>query len=124
MTLHRGLFAAACLLGLVGVAAGAFGAHGLRDQLTPARLQTFQTAVRYQLIHAPVVLVVAGLAGQNPAPLLRLAGWLLVGGAVVFAGSLYLLVLADLPALGAVTPLGGVGMLTGWVCLLIAGLRR
>lgn len=124
MKVHRGLFATACLLGFSGVAAGAFGAHALRDHVTAGRLDTFQTAVRYQLLHAPVVLAVAWAAGQRPASLLPAAGWLFGAGSVVFAGSLYLLVLLDMPVLGAITPLGGVALLAGWATLLVAGLRR
>jgi len=112
-----GLFLTACLLGLVGVAAGAFGAHALRDAVTPDRLATFKTGVLYQLLHAPVILFVATHAGSGR----RLwAGRLMAVGSVVFAGTLYLLVLLDLPVMGAVTPVGGVAMLAGWGLLAVS----
>jgi uncharacterized membrane protein YgdD (TMEM256/DUF423 family) len=93
----------------VGVALGAFGAHALEGAVTEARLATFETGVRYQLIHGLGVLVVASVGRGTRA------GWLLAAGASVFAGSLYILVLTDTPWLGAVAPIGGAAMIAGWV---------
>lgn len=112
-----GLFLTACLLGLVGVAAGAFGAHALEGSVTPQRLATFKTGVTYQLAHAPVLLF---LAYHARGPRWLLAGRIMAVGTVVFATTLYLLVLLDLPVMGAITPLGGVGMLLGWAILAFA----
>lgn len=112
------------VLGFVGVAAGAFGAHGLRARLSPVLLQVFETAVRYQLVHA-LVLVVAALAlergGSRP---FAVACALFVAGTVLFSGSLYALALAGAPAWGMVTPLGGVCLLGGWVALAAGFARR
>lgn len=107
------------VLGAVGVAAAAFGAHALRDRIPPARLVAWDTASRMHLLHAVVLLALA-LAG-DPAPRARQA---IGGGTVIFAGSLYLLVLLDVPALGAVTPLGGGTLIAGWSMLAVHGLRR
>jgi uncharacterized membrane protein YgdD (TMEM256/DUF423 family) len=104
---------AGAILGFLGVAAGAFGAHALRGSLAPDRLEIFETAVRYQLVHALVLLTVPALG--SPA-----AGWAFLAGTVIFSGSLYLLVLTDIRWLGAVTPIGGVLMLLGWLLLAIS----
>ncbi|MBI2962592.1 MAG: DUF423 domain-containing protein [Deltaproteobacteria bacterium] len=101
------------LLGFAGVAAGAFGAHGLRSLVTPQRLEIFETAVRYQMIHALAILL-AGLLGAPQA------GWCFAAGIGVFCGSLYLLVLTDQRWLGAVTPIGGLLFLAGWALLALA----
>ena len=101
------------LLGGLGVAAGAFGAHALRARLGPRDLEIFETAVRYQLVHALALFAVAWGIGCHRR-LGTLAGWLLLGGTLVFSGSLYLLVLTGQRWLGAVTPVGGVALIAGW----------
>ena len=112
------------LLAGVAVALGAFGAHGLRSTLTPADLATFETAVQYQMYHALALFVVAGAWARLEAPLLNVAGWAFVVGIVLFSGSLYTLVLSGQRWLGAVTPLGGVAFLVGWVLLAWVALKR
>ena len=105
------------LLALLGVAAGAFGAHALRGQLEPSRLQVFETAVRYQLVHA-LALVFAGANHDTaPRPGTVAAGVLFLAGVALFSGSLYLLVLTGVTAWGAVTPFGGVSFMAGWLVL-------
>jgi uncharacterized membrane protein YgdD (TMEM256/DUF423 family) len=103
----------------LAVAAGAFGAHALGDVLTPARLATFETAVRYQLIHAVALIAVqaALAAGAAPPRALARAAALLAGGTAVFSGALYLLVASDVGAWGAVAPIGGAAMIAGWTAL-------
>ncbi len=103
----------AVLAGLA-VAAGAFGAHGLEDRVSPDRLETFRTAVSYQMYHALALLVVGWAAAQGGGALLHGAGYCFIAGILVFSGSLYLLVLTDTSWLGAVTPLGGAAFLVGW----------
>ncbi len=113
------------LAGALGVALGAFGAHALGDVLTPARLATFETAVRYQLIHAlALVAVQAALAAPGAArrALVRAAA-LLTLGAGIFAGSLYALVGLDVGLFGAVAPIGGAAMIAGWLSLAWAFTR-
>ena len=117
-------FRFACVFGFVGVAAGAFGAHALADRVTPERLDVFETAVRYQLVHAMVLLIVAAAVRRWPGTAAVWSGWLFVAGVIIFSGSLYLLVLLDVPVLGAVTPLGGLSLLAGWINLGLATFYR
>ena len=112
------------VFGFLGVAAGAFGAHALRDTLPPDRLQVFETGARYQLIHA-LALIAAALALDRAASgALTAAGWLFVLGQVIFAGSLYSLALSGVRLWGAVTQLGGLCYLAGWILLAIALAKR
>ena len=102
------------LAGVFGAAAvllGAFGAHGLKNVLSDAQLATYETGVRYHAYHA-LALLACGLRGN-----LRLAPWLLSAGILLFSGSLYLLVLTDLRWLGAITPVGGLALVAGWLAL-------
>jgi uncharacterized membrane protein YgdD (TMEM256/DUF423 family) len=108
----------------LAVALGAFGAHGLRDYLTQHNLaDTFETAVRYHMIHALALFVSAWAAGKWAGTLPTWAGYLFVAGILLFSGSLYLLVVTRLRWLGAITPLGGVAFLAGWLCLFLAAWR-
>ncbi len=107
------------LSALVSVAAGAFGAHALRSRLTPELLTVFETAARYQMYHALGLLAVAWATTRWPGALPVWAGWLFVVGTVLFSGSLYLLALTGASWWGAVTPLGGIAFLAGWLCLLL-----
>ena len=116
---------AGALAGFVGVAFGAFGAHGLRGRLSPDMLSVFETGVRYQMYHALALMLTAALmmtgrieSGRAAAA----AGWLFVAGIVLFSGSLYLLAVTGITVLGAITPIGGVAFLVGWACLAIATL--
>jgi uncharacterized membrane protein YgdD (TMEM256/DUF423 family) len=109
---------------LMAVAAGAFGAHALRARLSPEYLAVFETAARYQMYHALALLAVAWATTRWPGALLNWAGWLLVVGTVLFSGSLYGLALTGIRWLGAITPLGGVAFLAGWLCLTLAMVRR
>jgi len=104
---------------LLAVAAGAFGAHALRARLAPDLLAVFETAVRYQMYHALALLFVAWAATHWPLAPVRAAGWLFVVGTVVFSGSLYLLALTGVRGFGAVTPLGGLAFLAGWLALAV-----
>jgi uncharacterized membrane protein YgdD (TMEM256/DUF423 family) len=101
----------------IAVAAGAFGAHSLTGVVTPERLVVWETAARYQMYHALGLLVVAYLAGQKTAGPARITGWLFVAGTVLFSGSLYALTLTGVTILGAITPLGGLAFLVGWLIL-------
>jgi uncharacterized membrane protein YgdD (TMEM256/DUF423 family) len=104
----------AAVIGFFGVLLGAFGAHALRPGLEAAGMMPiWQTAVLYHLVHAVALLAVTGQAAVS-----RLTFWSFSLGIMVFSGSLYLLALTRISALGAVTPLGGLGMLLGWLSLL------
>jgi uncharacterized membrane protein YgdD (TMEM256/DUF423 family) len=110
---------AGSLLGALGVAAGAFGAHGLKARLTPDKLEVFEVGVRYHLLHALALLAV-GLLARHLGHELRLPTHLMLWGTVVFSGSLYALALGAPSVLGAITPLGGVALIAGWVALAFA----
>lgn len=112
------------LAGMIGaalagtaVAAGAFGAHALRSRLEPRDLEIFETAVRYQMYHGLALMVMAWLITQNSDA--SRAAWAFTVGSAIFCGSLYLMVFTGARWLGAITPLGGVAFLTGWI---LAGL--
>ena len=107
----------AAVNGALAVAAGAFGAHGLKALLSPNMLAVFETSARYHMYHA-LAMAIAALAGARFAPALFL------GGIVLFSGSLYLLALSGITWLGAITPIGGVLFLAGWVCLAAFALRK
>ena len=113
------LLLSACA-GFSGVALGAFAAHGLKHQLTPAYLAVFQTGAHYQLVHALALFGVGLLALLRPAPLVNCAGALFTLGIALFSGSLYALTLSGISALGMVTPFGGLAFLAGWLCLGLA----
>lgn len=110
------------LAGFLGVALGAFGAHGLRARLGPEMLAVFETGVRYQMYHAIAILIVALAAARLDGWLIRTAGWSFALGIVLFSGSLYVLALSRITIFGAVTPIGGVAFLAGWACLVAAAL--
>jgi uncharacterized membrane protein YgdD (TMEM256/DUF423 family) len=108
--------------GMLSVVFGAFGAHALKDRLDAYSLGVFETAVQYQFYHSLALLIVAALMIQLPASsLLRSSSLLFVLGIVVFSGSLYVLSLTGVRWLGAITPLGGLAFIAGWVCLMAAG---
>ena len=111
------------LSALVAVAAGAFGAHGLRARLPPDLLAVFETGARYQMYHALGLIAAAWVAERWPGTPSAAAGWLFAAGTVIFSGSLYALALTGVRGLGAVTPLGGVAFLAGWLALAWAALR-
>ncbi len=102
----------------LAVGLGAFGAHGLRDSLTPERLDVWRTAAHYHLVHSVALVAIAAAAG-TPFGLRSTSLWLILVGIVVFAGSLYALCLTDTRALGAVTPIGGLAFIAGWLMLLV-----
>lgn len=112
----------AALLGGLGVAIGAFGAHGLRAMLEASgRFETFETAVRYQFYHALALLAVGVLLLVRPdLRQLGTAAWLWVGGILIFSGSLYALCFTGITKLGAITPIGGLLLIAGWIVLLLA----
>lgn len=109
------LLATGALLAALGVLLGAFGAHALEGRLEPALIETFNTGARYHQIQALGVILLALVAQQRPTAPFSAAGWVLVLGIVVFSGSLYLLAVTGTRWLGAVTPLGGLLMIAGWV---------
>ena len=99
------------------MAFGAFGAHALRTRLSPELLAVFETGVRYQMYHAFAVIAAAWAYARWKHRVFSVAGVLFLMGIVVFSGSLYVLALTGERWLGAITPIGGVALLAGWVCL-------
>lgn len=110
-------FTTGAILSGLGVALGAFGAHGLKERVTADLLGVFETGVRYHMYHALALLAVGWAVSRNPLPILNVAGYLFVAGIVLFSGSLYLMTLTGARWLGAITPLGGLAFLVGWTLL-------
>jgi len=111
----------AAFSGFLGVALGAFGAHALKEQLaTGGHLETWKTAVLYHLVHGVVLLVMA----FNAPTRFHSAYWVVLSGMVVFCGSLYLLALLGMSWIGAITPIGGVALLTGWALIFLQAGKR
>ena len=113
------IFVGAVMAGL-GVAIGAFGAHGLRGRLTPEMLAVFETGVRYHMYHALAILITGALMSRLEGRAVVVAGWSFTAGILIFSGSLYALALTGVTTLGAITPIGGVAFLAGWIALAIA----
>ena len=116
------LLAAGAINAALSVAAGAFGAHGLRARLEPRALEIFETGARYHMYHALGMILCAIIAASGLGGA-RTAGWILQAGIVIFSGSLYALALTDVKVLGAITPIGGLAFLAGWVWLAISAVR-
>ena len=112
------------LLGSLAVAAGAFGTHILKENLSAELFAIFEVAARYHMYHALALLGTAWASAQWPGPWTTSAGYCFLIGSTLFSGSLYLLSLSDMRWLGAITPLGGVILIAGWLCLAIAAWKR
>ncbi|OXM16211.1 DUF423 domain-containing protein [Paenibacillus herberti] len=106
----------------LAVAIGAFGAHALKEKLAGDAGKNYGTGVLYHLIHGVAMIAVGAAAGVQPSSLLNTAVWLFAVGIILFSGSLYALSLTGIRKLGAVTPLGGLAFLAGWVLVAIAAL--
>jgi uncharacterized membrane protein YgdD (TMEM256/DUF423 family) len=109
----------------LAVCLGAFGAHGLKNSISPEMLSVYETGVHYHLIHALALLLVAAAADKlGSGRIMRWSGWLLQLGILLFSGSLYLLSLTGAARLGIITPFGGVCFLAGWLLLFLAAWKR
>jgi uncharacterized membrane protein YgdD (TMEM256/DUF423 family) len=115
--MERFFFLSGAVAALIAVALGAFGAHSLRTKLSPEMLAIFEVGVRYQMYHALALLAVAWACTRWPGTAVNASGWLFVAGTVLFSGSLYALSLTGIRWLGAITPVGGIAFLAGWLCL-------
>jgi uncharacterized membrane protein YgdD (TMEM256/DUF423 family) len=124
--MHKGFLRAAAVLGMLAVALGAFGAHGLKQIVPPETVSTFETGVRYQFYHTFALLAVGILFERMPAKMMRYAGNCFLIGMLLFSGSLYVLTAlaatetVGLRGIGAITPFGGLFFIAGWLCLLVA----
>ncbi|MET0503351.1 MAG: DUF423 domain-containing protein [Candidatus Binatia bacterium] len=121
--MDRFFFAAGSLLAFLAVALGAFAAHALKSRLSADMLAIFEVGVRYHMYHALALLAVAWAASRWPETSAGTAGWFFLAGIVIFSGSLYVLSLTEMRWLGAITPIGGVAFLIGWLILAWAAWR-
>lgn len=117
-------FAFGSMFSLLGVLLGAFGAHTLKNKITPDMLDIFEVGVRYQMYHGIGLIIVAWAMSQWQNALTTAAGWCFVAGILVFSGSLYTLSLTGVRWLGAITPIGGLAFIAGWGCLIIAVFQK
>jgi uncharacterized membrane protein YgdD (TMEM256/DUF423 family) len=115
--MERPFFLIGSLSALVGVGAGAFGAHGLQSRLDPDMLSIFEVGVRYQMYHAFALIAAAWLQTRWPSRPATIGGWMFVAGTVIFSGSLYILSLTGEKWLGMITPIGGLAFIVGWACM-------
>ncbi|RPD41564.1 DUF423 domain-containing protein [Chitinophaga barathri] len=128
--MHKTFLIWAALLGALAVILGAFGAHKLKELVPPETVSTFQTGVTYQFYHVFALLAVGILYAHTPGPQLVWAGRLFLAGILLFSGSLYVLTLlkatetVGLRGIGAITPIGGLAFIAGWVCLLLGILKK
>jgi uncharacterized membrane protein YgdD (TMEM256/DUF423 family) len=116
--MDRFFFVSGAVAAFIGVALGAFGAHSLRNKLSPEMLGIFEVGVRYQMYHAFALIAVAWAMARWPEANLNAAGWAFIAGILIFSGSLYLLSITDVRWLGAITPIGGLAFLLGWAILV------
>lgn len=122
--MHKVFLSLGAILAATGVALGAFGAHALQKLLEESgRLDTYETAVRYQFYHALGLLAIGLLVYRQESILLTYAGWTMFGGVLLFSGSLYILCLTGFTKLGMLAPVGGLLLIIGWV-LMTAGVLR
>jgi uncharacterized membrane protein YgdD (TMEM256/DUF423 family) len=113
--------AVAAVLLALGVAIGAFGAHGLRGRIDEYSMNIYERAVMYHFIHALGLLFVSTL---QPNTCVKWSAWLMLAGIVLFSGSLYVLAITGVRILGAITPFGGVAFIAAWIVLAVSSLRR
>ena len=107
----------------LGVMLGAFGAHGLKSRVEPELLVVFETGVRYHMYHALALLAVGWAQTRWPSALITTSGWAFLAGIAIFSGSLYLMTLTGARWLGAITPIGGLAFILGWLALAVGALR-
>ncbi len=111
--MNKTFFVIGAFLGGLAVALGAFGSHGLKKRLTPESIATFEIGVRYQMYHALAMMLVAFVPNASAS------GWLFLVGVILFSGSLYALVFMGKRWLGAITPLGGLAFIAGWLFVIL-----
>ncbi|MDF1672139.1 MAG: DUF423 domain-containing protein [Vicingaceae bacterium] len=127
--MNKSILIKAAILGVIAVVGGAFGAHALKEVLSAEHLASFNTGVRYQLIHSVVLLVLFLLKDRFDLKQFKIAASLIFWGVVLFSGSIYLLTLKNiigaewLKFAGPITPIGGTLIITGWVFIILGGMK-
>jgi uncharacterized membrane protein YgdD (TMEM256/DUF423 family) len=121
---NKNILLAGSVFTTLAVLLGAFGAHALKKILSPDMLAIYQTAVQYQFYHALGLLAVGIIGLHYPSKWIRLAGIFLIAGIIVFSGSLYVLSLSGIKAFGAITPIGGISFVIGWIFLAVGIIQR
>ena len=124
LSLERVWVAVGAAFGLLAVVAGAAGVHALRDTIDADALNTFETAVRFQMFHALALLAIGSLSGRWTSGLVDAAGWLFIAGVLIFSGSLYILAITGIGVFGAIAPIGGLCLMSGWAMLIIGAMRK
>jgi uncharacterized membrane protein YgdD (TMEM256/DUF423 family) len=122
--MERTFFAVGAISAFIAVAAGAFGAHGLKNRLSSEMLAIFEVGVRYQMYHSFALLAVSWAYSRWPGALVTTSGWLFLIGIILFSGSLYALSFTGIKILGAITPFGGLAFLAGWFCLFWVAIKK
>ncbi len=122
--MDRKFLATGALLAFIAVAAGAFGAHGLKNHLDSDMLAIFETAVKYQMYHSLGLILVSLMGRPKAGPWILRSSWLFIAGIAIFSGSLYILSLSGIKWFGALTPFGGLAFLGGWLSLLMHALKE
>jgi len=126
--MNKNILIKGTILGMIAVLGGAFGAHALKEILSPEHLDSFKTGVRYQMIHAVVLLFLFILLNKFESKQFKIAAYLIFWGVILFSGSIYLLTLKNIVGLevlkfvGPITPIGGLLIITGWLFILLGGM--
>lgn len=116
---NQNILLAGAIFMAVGVLLGAFGAHALKKVLSPEMLAVYKTGVEYQFYHALGLLAIGMIGFHIESKWLRWSGILLIVGIIIFSGSLYALSISGIKILGAITPIGGLSFVAGWICLAV-----
>jgi uncharacterized membrane protein YgdD (TMEM256/DUF423 family) len=121
---NRNILLAGAVFMVLAVLLGAFGAHALKTQLSPEMLAVYKTGVEYQFYHALCLLIVGLIGFHIQSKWLNWSGILISTGIILFSGSLYALTLTGIKVLGAITPIGGLAFVAGWICLAFGLLKK
>lgn len=117
---HRKILLSGALFMALAVLLGAFGAHALKTNLSPEMMQVYKTGIEYQFYHALGLLLIGLIGFQIQSKYIKWSGTLISIGIIIFCGSLYTLALSGFEWIGAITPIGGLSFVAGWVCLILA----
>jgi len=120
----RTFIVAGAIGGFLSVCFGAFGAHAIKHSISPELMAVYQTAVEYQFFHSLGLILIGLLFQQQPNNFIKIAGWLMIAGTLIFSGSLYVLSLSGIRWLGAITPIGGTAFIAAWLLLAFGSLKK